>query len=86
MMNPPTMMYNQPVMRPPNPFGPVSSAQVGARQSDSSTQYLHVQLSRCIHCAVMWTIVCELCCQCKYCEDDDDDDDSFNNEPFTLLS
>uniref|UniRef100_A0A7N6AMH8 Phosphatidylinositol-binding clathrin assembly protein n=1 Tax=Anabas testudineus TaxID=64144 RepID=A0A7N6AMH8_ANATE len=28
MMNPPTMMYNQPVMRPPNPFGPVSSAQM----------------------------------------------------------
>uniref|UniRef100_A0A8C2WMR2 Phosphatidylinositol-binding clathrin assembly protein n=1 Tax=Cyclopterus lumpus TaxID=8103 RepID=A0A8C2WMR2_CYCLU len=29
MMNPPTMMYSQPVMRPPNPFGSVSSAQVG---------------------------------------------------------
>uniref|UniRef100_A0A4W6FKL7 Phosphatidylinositol-binding clathrin assembly protein n=1 Tax=Lates calcarifer TaxID=8187 RepID=A0A4W6FKL7_LATCA len=29
MMNPPTMMYTQPVMRPPNPFGSVSSAQVG---------------------------------------------------------
>ncbi|KAI3353693.1 hypothetical protein L3Q82_004930 [Scortum barcoo] len=27
MMNPPTMMYSQPVMRPPNPFGSVSSAQ-----------------------------------------------------------
>lgn len=35
MMNPPTMMYSQPVMRPPNPFGSVSSAQVsgaGRRQ------------------------------------------------------
>uniref|UniRef100_A0A665UDJ0 Phosphatidylinositol-binding clathrin assembly protein n=1 Tax=Echeneis naucrates TaxID=173247 RepID=A0A665UDJ0_ECHNA len=29
MMNPPAMMYSQPVMRPPNPFGSVSSAQVG---------------------------------------------------------
>ncbi|XP_069004430.1 phosphatidylinositol binding clathrin assembly protein b isoform X5 [Embiotoca jacksoni] len=28
MMNPPTMMYSQPVMRPPNPFGSVSSAQM----------------------------------------------------------
>ncbi|XP_022624896.1 phosphatidylinositol-binding clathrin assembly protein-like isoform X5 [Seriola dumerili] len=28
MMNPPTMMYTQPVMRPPNPFGSVSSAQL----------------------------------------------------------
>lgn len=36
MMTPPTMMYSQPVMRPPNPFGSVSSAQVGARRRDSS--------------------------------------------------
>uniref|UniRef100_A0A8C6WJ16 Phosphatidylinositol-binding clathrin assembly protein n=1 Tax=Neogobius melanostomus TaxID=47308 RepID=A0A8C6WJ16_9GOBI len=28
IMNPPTMMYSQPVMRPPNPFGSVSSAQM----------------------------------------------------------
>ncbi|XP_040901898.1 phosphatidylinositol binding clathrin assembly protein b isoform X3 [Toxotes jaculatrix] len=28
MMNPPTMMYTQPAMRPPNPFGSVSSAQM----------------------------------------------------------
>ncbi|KAM9852804.1 phosphatidylinositol binding clathrin assembly protein b [Aulostomus maculatus] len=28
MMNPPTMMYTQPVMRPPNPFGSVSSTQM----------------------------------------------------------
>ncbi|XP_038549181.1 phosphatidylinositol binding clathrin assembly protein b isoform X9 [Micropterus salmoides] len=41
MMNPPTMMYSQPVMRPPNPFGSVSSAQVGARQSDNSTELMH---------------------------------------------
>ncbi|TKS80846.1 Phosphatidylinositol-binding clathrin assembly protein [Collichthys lucidus] len=41
MMNPPTMMYSQPVMRPPNPFGSVSSAQVGAvRQSDGSSAEL----------------------------------------------
>uniref|UniRef100_A0A8C6SSB6 Phosphatidylinositol-binding clathrin assembly protein n=1 Tax=Neogobius melanostomus TaxID=47308 RepID=A0A8C6SSB6_9GOBI len=32
IMNPPTMMYSQPVMRPPNPFGSVSSAQVGFEQ------------------------------------------------------
>ncbi|XP_051253601.1 phosphatidylinositol binding clathrin assembly protein b isoform X8 [Dicentrarchus labrax] len=41
MMNPPTMMYSQPVMRPPNPFGSVSSAQVGARESDFSTKLMH---------------------------------------------
>ncbi|XP_062241920.1 phosphatidylinositol binding clathrin assembly protein b isoform X8 [Platichthys flesus] len=40
MMNPPTMMYSQPVMRPPNPFGSVSSAQVGARQTDYCTEPL----------------------------------------------
>ncbi|XP_070986686.1 phosphatidylinositol-binding clathrin assembly protein-like isoform X26 [Oncorhynchus clarkii lewisi] len=28
MMNQPNMMYNQPIMRPPNPFGSVSSAQM----------------------------------------------------------
>ncbi|XP_053278741.1 phosphatidylinositol binding clathrin assembly protein b isoform X9 [Pleuronectes platessa] len=38
MMNPPTMMYSQPVMRPPNPFGSVSSAQVGAQQTDYCTE------------------------------------------------
>ncbi|XP_038159226.1 phosphatidylinositol binding clathrin assembly protein b isoform X2 [Cyprinodon tularosa] len=36
MMNPPTMMYTQPVMRPPNPFGSVSSAQPTAASSPSS--------------------------------------------------
>ncbi|XP_042270850.1 phosphatidylinositol binding clathrin assembly protein b isoform X9 [Thunnus albacares] len=41
MMNPPTMMYTQPVMRPPNPFGSVSSAQVGAQQSDHCTELMH---------------------------------------------
>ncbi len=45
MMNPPTMMYSQPVMRPPNPFGSVSSAQVGARQTDCSTELLHNEVS-----------------------------------------
>ncbi|XP_029137099.1 phosphatidylinositol binding clathrin assembly protein b isoform X7 [Labrus bergylta] len=44
MMNPPTMMYSQPVMRPPNPFGSVSSAQVGAPQSDCSTTLLHNEM------------------------------------------
>ncbi|XP_071762055.2 phosphatidylinositol binding clathrin assembly protein b isoform X2 [Centroberyx gerrardi] len=41
MMNPPTMMYTQPVMRPPNPFGSVSSAQVGAWQSDYCPEPVH---------------------------------------------
>ncbi|KAG7279050.1 hypothetical protein CRUP_031686, partial [Coryphaenoides rupestris] len=36
MMTQPTMMYNQPVMRPPNPFGSVSSAQPSAASSPSS--------------------------------------------------
>ncbi|XP_029922363.1 phosphatidylinositol binding clathrin assembly protein b isoform X1 [Myripristis murdjan] len=36
MMNQPTMMYTQPVMRPPNPFGSVSSAQPSAASSPSS--------------------------------------------------
>nr|XP_015806620.1 phosphatidylinositol binding clathrin assembly protein b isoform X10 [Nothobranchius furzeri] len=36
MMNPPTMMYSQPAMRPPNPFGSVSSAQPSAASSPSS--------------------------------------------------
>ncbi|XP_033952956.1 phosphatidylinositol binding clathrin assembly protein b isoform X3 [Pseudochaenichthys georgianus] len=41
MMNPPTMMYSQPVMRPPNPFGSVSSAQVGDQQSDHAPELMH---------------------------------------------
>lgn len=45
MMNPPTMMYTQPVMRPPNPFGSVSSAQVGAPQSDNSIELMHNEVS-----------------------------------------
>ncbi|XP_072514352.1 phosphatidylinositol binding clathrin assembly protein a isoform X3 [Salminus brasiliensis] len=36
MMTQPTMMYTQPVMRPPNPFGPVSGAQPSAASSPSS--------------------------------------------------
>ncbi|XP_063059756.1 phosphatidylinositol binding clathrin assembly protein a isoform X13 [Engraulis encrasicolus] len=36
MMTQPTMMYSQPVMRPPNPFGPVSGAQLSAASSPSS--------------------------------------------------
>ncbi|XP_051933432.1 phosphatidylinositol binding clathrin assembly protein b isoform X10 [Hippocampus zosterae] len=36
MMNPPTLMYSQPVMRPPNPFGSVSSTQPSAASSPSS--------------------------------------------------
>uniref|UniRef100_A0A4W5QMT7 Phosphatidylinositol binding clathrin assembly protein b n=1 Tax=Hucho hucho TaxID=62062 RepID=A0A4W5QMT7_9TELE len=36
MMNQPNMMYNQPIMRPPNPFGSVSSAQPSAASSPSS--------------------------------------------------
>lgn len=29
VMTQPTLIYSQPVMRPPNPFGPVPGAQVG---------------------------------------------------------
>ncbi|XP_041948751.1 phosphatidylinositol binding clathrin assembly protein a isoform X17 [Alosa sapidissima] len=36
MMTQPTMMYTQPVMRPANPFGPVSGAQHSAASSPSS--------------------------------------------------
>ncbi|XP_073673444.1 phosphatidylinositol binding clathrin assembly protein b [Garra rufa] len=36
MMTQPTMMYTQPVMRPSNPFGSVSSAQPSAASSPSS--------------------------------------------------
>ncbi|XP_031428002.1 phosphatidylinositol binding clathrin assembly protein a isoform X6 [Clupea harengus] len=36
MMTQPTMMYSQPVMRPANPFGPVSGAQHSAASSPSS--------------------------------------------------
>ncbi|XP_030633033.1 phosphatidylinositol binding clathrin assembly protein b isoform X3 [Chanos chanos] len=36
MMSQPTMMYTQPVIRPSNPFGPVSSAQPSAASSPSS--------------------------------------------------
>uniref|UniRef100_A0A665UDF0 Phosphatidylinositol-binding clathrin assembly protein-like n=1 Tax=Echeneis naucrates TaxID=173247 RepID=A0A665UDF0_ECHNA len=42
MMNPPAMMYSQPVMRPPNPFGSVSSAQPSAASSPSSQSPLRV--------------------------------------------
>uniref|UniRef100_A0A8D0DF23 Phosphatidylinositol-binding clathrin assembly protein n=1 Tax=Sander lucioperca TaxID=283035 RepID=A0A8D0DF23_SANLU len=48
MMNPPTMMYSQPVMRPPNPFGSVSSAQVGAQPSDHATERMHNEVSICL--------------------------------------
>uniref|UniRef100_A0A3P8YWL1 Phosphatidylinositol-binding clathrin assembly protein n=1 Tax=Esox lucius TaxID=8010 RepID=A0A3P8YWL1_ESOLU len=37
MMNQPNMMYNQPVMRPPNPFSSVSSAQVCILNNPSPT-------------------------------------------------
>nr|XP_019595131.1 PREDICTED: phosphatidylinositol-binding clathrin assembly protein isoform X3 [Rhinolophus sinicus] len=36
VMTQPTLIYNQPVMRPPNPFGPVSGAQLSATSSPSS--------------------------------------------------
>ncbi|XP_034168258.1 phosphatidylinositol binding clathrin assembly protein a isoform X15 [Pangasianodon hypophthalmus] len=36
MMTQPTMMYTQPVMRPANPFGPISGAQPSAASSPSS--------------------------------------------------
>nr|XP_055064349.1 phosphatidylinositol binding clathrin assembly protein a isoform X13 [Misgurnus anguillicaudatus] len=37
MMTQPTMMYTQPVMRPANPFGPVSGAQLSTASSPSSS-------------------------------------------------
>ncbi|KAJ7995504.1 hypothetical protein DPEC_G00245270 [Dallia pectoralis] len=40
MMNQPNMMYNQPVMRPPNPFSSVSNAQPSAASSPSSQSLL----------------------------------------------
>ncbi|XP_050611793.1 phosphatidylinositol-binding clathrin assembly protein isoform X11 [Macaca thibetana thibetana] len=36
VMTQPTLIYSQPVMRPPNPFGPVSGAQPSAASSPSS--------------------------------------------------
>ncbi|XP_070605695.1 phosphatidylinositol-binding clathrin assembly protein isoform X7 [Erythrolamprus reginae] len=40
VMTQPTLIYSQPVMRPPNPFGPISGAQLSAASSPS-TQSLH---------------------------------------------
>ncbi|XP_075775527.1 phosphatidylinositol-binding clathrin assembly protein isoform X9 [Pelodiscus sinensis] len=36
LMTQPTLIYSQPIMRPPNPFGPVSGAQLSAASSPSS--------------------------------------------------
>ncbi|CAM4357776.1 unnamed protein product [Lepidochelys olivacea] len=36
VMTQPTLIYTQPIMRPPNPFGPVSGAQLSAASSPSS--------------------------------------------------
>ncbi|KAJ6664894.1 hypothetical protein lerEdw1_005866 [Lerista edwardsae] len=36
VMTQPTLIYSQPVMRPPNPFGPVSGAQLPAASSPST--------------------------------------------------
>ncbi|XP_077197506.1 phosphatidylinositol-binding clathrin assembly protein isoform X3 [Paroedura picta] len=36
VMTQPTLIYSQPVMRPPNPFGPVSGAQLSAASSPSA--------------------------------------------------
>ncbi|XP_051542252.1 phosphatidylinositol-binding clathrin assembly protein-like isoform X16 [Myxocyprinus asiaticus] len=40
MMTQPTMMYTQPVMRPANPFGPISGAQLPTASSPSSSSPL----------------------------------------------
>ncbi|XP_059395721.1 phosphatidylinositol-binding clathrin assembly protein-like isoform X13 [Carassius carassius] len=40
MVTQPTMMYTQPVMRPANPFGPVSGAQLSTASSPSSSSPL----------------------------------------------
>lgn len=87
MMNPPTMMYTQPVMRPPNPFGSVSSAQVGVCPSVCSQavfKHFSAWVNWCIHrtvkCAILWCV--SFIVDVRAVEDDD----SFNNEPFTLWS
>ncbi|XP_026536275.1 phosphatidylinositol-binding clathrin assembly protein isoform X5 [Notechis scutatus] len=36
VMTQPTLIYSQPVMRPPNPFGPISGAQLSAASSPST--------------------------------------------------
>ncbi|XP_026562594.1 phosphatidylinositol-binding clathrin assembly protein isoform X5 [Pseudonaja textilis] len=41
VMTQPTLIYSQPVMRPPNPFGPISGAQLSAASSPSTTQSPH---------------------------------------------
>ncbi|GAB5577334.1 phosphatidylinositol-binding clathrin assembly protein isoform X4 [Prionailurus iriomotensis] len=49
VMTQPTLIYSQPVMRPPNPFGPVSGAQLSAASSPSSHRFLinHFRYSLC---------------------------------------
>lgn len=41
-MTQPTLIYSQPVMRPPNPFGPVPGAQVGTFKILSARDQLQV--------------------------------------------
>ncbi|CAJ1065259.1 phosphatidylinositol binding clathrin assembly protein b isoform X1 [Xyrichtys novacula] len=72
MMNPPTMMYSQPVMRPPNPFGSVSSAQPSAASSPSSQRFLVEHLFRCSSCNLkksvsqkMKHLAAKLCPRCS---------------------
>ncbi|XP_016129043.1 phosphatidylinositol-binding clathrin assembly protein-like [Sinocyclocheilus grahami] len=50
MMTQPTMMYTQPVMRPSNPFGSVSSAQTLHYPISSQFQVSFINVSRCSLC------------------------------------
>lgn len=55
-MTQPTLIYSQPVMRPPNPFGPVSGAQVSMELDFKvlATKALFVQqVHHLIVCLVM---------------------------------
>lgn len=84
MMNPPTMMYTQPVMRPPNPFGSVSSAQVGVRLQSGAA----LTVSKHFSAWVNWCIYCTVTCAILWCVSFNvgvrvvEDDDSFNYESF----
>uniref|UniRef100_A0A803SM51 Phosphatidylinositol-binding clathrin assembly protein n=1 Tax=Anolis carolinensis TaxID=28377 RepID=A0A803SM51_ANOCA len=53
----PTLIYSQPVMRPPNPFGPVSGAQVGVELDPKALRLQqHMKTIYCmLYCCVLIT-------------------------------
>lgn len=67
MMNPPTMMYSQPVMRPPNPFGSVSSAQVSGAgpQTCPPSVTCAVMLCRSERCWQVTTVLTKQNCRSR---------------------